>query len=236
MSTIHNNDELSLTSSKKHQGPSSPEAKAARLLRVRNLANLSQKEMCNDNELNIYNLRGWEAGKHGGLPEIVANLIIERVAREGVFCTAEWLLDEKGEPPIVIITPSEASLNNLESQAKNQLKIQEIERELAYFYLINPKAIHYKISDDTMLPHYEVGDVVAGLRHHDEKIDNLIGKACILQLKDHKTIFRKLHSKNVDGSYNIVTINSEKSNDKLSERSVEILCAASIIWHRKRST
>src|ERR1700733_6271968 len=78
---------------------SSEEARAERVKRVRNLANLSRKEMCNDGTLNINTYKGWELGRYGGLPLDGADKIVARVAKEGVICTAKWLLYGTGEPP-----------------------------------------------------------------------------------------------------------------------------------------
>ena len=60
---------------------STPEARADRLKRVRNLANLSRKEICESGDININTYKGWELARFGGLPVDGAEKIINRVAR-----------------------------------------------------------------------------------------------------------------------------------------------------------
>ena len=79
----------------------SPTAKAERLKRVRNLANLSREDFCADGEVNITTLISWEVGRFGGLSRKGATSVIARVAKEGVFVTPEWLLHEVGAGPDV---------------------------------------------------------------------------------------------------------------------------------------
>lgn len=81
---------------------STPEARAKRLRRVRNLANLSRKALCEDGLINVNTLKGWELGRYGGLPKDGAEKIIQRIAREGVHCTLDWLLHEIGPGPRLI--------------------------------------------------------------------------------------------------------------------------------------
>lgn len=77
---------------------STAEARAERLRRLRNLANLSRKDMCNT-DLNFNTLKAWELARFGGLPKDGADKVIRRIAKEGVICTADWLLYGKGITP-----------------------------------------------------------------------------------------------------------------------------------------
>lgn len=77
---------------------STPQARADRLRRLRHLANLSRKDMC-DQELNINTLKAWELARFGGLPKDGAEKVIKRVAKEGVMCTSDWLLHGLGAGP-----------------------------------------------------------------------------------------------------------------------------------------
>src|SRR5579862_8575903 len=79
---------------------SSPIAKAERLKRIRNLANLSREDFC-DGDINLTTLISWEIGRFGGLSRKGASSVIARVAKEGVFVTPEWLLYEVGAGPEV---------------------------------------------------------------------------------------------------------------------------------------
>src|SRR5437868_3849341 len=80
---------------------SSPEAKSKRLKRIRNLANLTREQVCEEGNINIHTLIGWENGRFGGLTRAGAKRLLKRVAREGVQCTVEWLLNEIGRGPTI---------------------------------------------------------------------------------------------------------------------------------------
>lgn len=212
---------------------STPLARAKRLIRVRHLANLSREAMCANGELNMFTIRGWELAKHGGLPPKGALKIIDRVAKEGVFCTVDWLLHEEGEPPRVVIEKRDIILDEIQQSLSDLTYNQMIDRELAYFYHIHDHATHYKIKDNTMFPTFEVGDVVAGLKLYEEKIESLMGKNCIVQLSDGSILFRKLHSITSNGLCSLVARNTAIDIDELIKKDVEVIYAAPVIWHRK---
>ena len=233
MSTIHPKDLLADQHTISIDVHSTPMARANRLIRVRHLANLSREEMCANGELNMFTIRGWELAKHGGLPPKGALKIIDRVAKEGVFCTVEWLLHEEGEPPRVVIEKREIASDEMQKSLSDLTHNKMIDRELAYFYHIHDNATHYKIKDHIMMPFFEVGDVVAGLKLFEKNIESLVGKNCIIHLANGSTLFRKLHSKTSSGLYNLVAINNEGDVDELFKKDVEIIYAAPVVWHRK---
>lgn len=81
------------------QDLSSAQAKGERVKRLRNMANLSRDEFCADGETNIATLISWEVGRYGGLSAKGANRVIARVAKAGVVCPVEWLLNGTGVGP-----------------------------------------------------------------------------------------------------------------------------------------
>ena len=209
---------------------STPEARAARVKRLRNLANLSRKEMCEDNDLNVSTLKGWEIARYGGLPLDGAHKIIKRVAREGVLCTVEWLLYEDGQPPRVNVgQTSEPSIQD----GKKQPEEVNIDEELTLFQHHYPAAIHYQISDDSMSPFYEENDVVAGIKKTGKQIDDLVGSNCIVQLATGQLLCRRLRKGKTQHSYHLACLNVETSVEAPNITDVELLSAARVIWHRK---
>lgn len=208
---------------------STPEARAARVKRLRNLANLSRKEMCDDDEMNVNTLKGWEIARYGGLPLDGAHKIIKRVAREGVLCTVEWLLYEAGPAPSVNVGQTTESYTQDTKKQPEEVSIQE---ELALFQKHYPNMLHYRISDDGMTPFYEEGDIVAGIKKVNHQIDDLLGSNCIVQLANGQLLCRKLRKGKSKNTYNLVCLNSETSVEAPIISEVELLSAARVVWHR----
>lgn len=214
----------------------SPKAKGERLKRIRRLANLSREEFCEEGEVNITTLISWEVGRFGGLSEKGANRVIARVAKEGVFCTLEWLLYEVGTGPEVRadfkklqIIPDEIDIKNSSLSEQNS-----IIEELMLFRKLNKHAIDFVIVDDAMLPHYRMGDCVAGVKRFGEKIKSLVGWDCIAQLSDGRIVMRNLQPGPKEGSYNLVPTNLQTKVKDAILYDISVLVVAPILWHRRQ--
>ena len=153
----------------------SPLVKGERLRRLRNLANLSREEFCDDGSINFTTLISWEVGRFGGVSVKGAKRVIERVAREGVICTPEWLLYEIGVGPEV--RADYTRINKITAKNTPALSMRDekanIIEELMLFKKLNKQAIDFIIEDDTMLPQFQIGDYVAGIMRFDDKIKKL---------------------------------------------------------------
>jgi hypothetical protein len=214
---------------------SSPQAKAHRLKRVRNLANLSREAFCAGSDVNLATLISWEVGRFGGLSKKGATSVVERVAKEGVFVTPEWLLYEVGVGPEV---RSDYNKSNQVKQTKSNIKLPpektKIIEELMTFRNLNKHAIDFVINDDAMLPHFQPGDYVAGTLRFGDKIQSLIGYDCIVQTSDGRIFMRHLQRGPREHSFNLITTNLQsKIADKVIY-DVELAAAAPIVWHRRR--
>lgn len=209
---------------------STPEARAARVKRLRNLANLSRKEMCDGEELNVNTLKGWEIARYGGLPVDGAHKVIKRVAKEGVFCTAEWLLYEEGSPPKVNISQSDLPENNMSVCSEDEV----IEKEIKLFHSSYSNSISYQLPDDGMEPLYAKGDFVAGRKRAGKKLSELHGLNCIVQRANGEVLFRKLCKGKTANGFNLVCINSNTLAELPIIFDAELIWAAPVIWHRKK--
>lgn len=210
---------------------STPEARGTRLKRVRNLANLTRKEMCNDNDLNMYTLKGWEVGRHGGLPLDGAHKIVQCLAKEGVFCTVDWLLYEEGQPPRVIVGKTHDQIIDENNKSIDEIMIQDV---LALFQKYYPATIYHQIVDDGMLPFYEVGDIVAGIPE-ENLVDchSLNGLFCIVQLVTGEMLCRKIHNAKSESRFNLFCVNSSTEVENLIIANTELISVTPILWHIK---
>lgn len=216
---------------------SSPEKQGNRVKRVRNMANLSREQMCEDGEINIHTLVGWENGRFGGLSRSGAVRVVRKLAQEGVHCTVEWLLNEIGAGPFIVADYTKAKLD-LQKDNPPELQVDEeetlITHELILFRKQHRDAIDFVVNDDAMVPLYNKGDYVAGIKRYKERIKSIIGLDCIVQTKNGKIMLRNVRNGPASDTYTLVCSNSmtEVSDGVIYD--VNLVSAAPVIWHRKK--
>lgn len=194
-----------------------------RLSRLRNILNLTRLELCNSTTINFNTYKGWELGKFGGLTAKGADKIISFFNQNGVICNIKWLMDGEGIEPYFIpkseMQPDSCLLEN------EQLIINEIGFLNSYLKDI----IYYKIADDGMLPEFDIGDYVAGIKVNAEGISDLINKNCIIHTKNGDYLVRQIRKGSVCGKYNLICINIHSNVNEPLMYDVEINYAAKII-------
>jgi DNA-binding transcriptional regulator YiaG len=214
----------------------SPKAKGERLRRIRHLANLSREEFCIDGEINLTTLISWEVGRFGGLSAKGANRVIARVAKEGVFCTPDWLLYEIGAGPEV--KADYKKLHKQTEEMNNDIALPPenatIVEELIHFRNLNKHSIDFVVEDDTMLPHYRIGDYVAGTKRFGEKIKTLLSMDCIVQTNSGQIMMRNLQPGPRENSFNLISTNLHTRVKDAIVYDVNLVVAAPIVWHRRK--
>jgi len=206
-----------------------PEMRAKRIKRVRNLANLSREQMCEDGEINRHTLIGWENGRFGGLTESGAEKIISKVKKEGVHCAVEWLMEGEGPEPSVNHIPlmDENKLLNLSEEVI-------ITYELAFFKSKNLHAVDLIVNDDGMLPQYHEGDIVAGKKKTEKDIEHTIGLDCIVETETGEILLRNVREGKYRQTYTLVCNNPSIKKKPSVISDVKLIYAAPVVWHRKR--
>lgn len=213
----------------------SAQAKGERVKRIRHLANLSREALCAESEVNLATLISWEVGRFGGLSQKGALRVIARVAKEGVFCTPEWLLYEVGAGPQVMADFKKLSQVDTVSFPVSDLdESAVIVEELMLFRQLNKHAIDYIVDDEAMLPFYNIGDYVGGTKRTGEKIKDLVNLDCIVQTKDGRLVMRRLQAGPKEHTYNLVGINLQAKAATAIIYDVELHAAAPVIWHRRK--
>lgn len=214
---------------------SSPIAKGERLRRIRHLANLSRDEFCSDGQITLATLISWEVGRYNGLSPKGAARVIARVAKEGVFCTSEWLLYEIGVGPEVRVDYKKALTQANIIEAENSISHDSIViEELLLFRKLNKNSIDFMIEDDAMLPHYRQGDYVAGIKRFGTKIATLVSLDCIVQINDGRILMRNLQQGPREQSYNLIPTHLQTKVKDAILYDVDIVSAAPIVWHRRK--
>ncbi|HVV69219.1 MAG TPA: hypothetical protein VG895_00155 [Patescibacteria group bacterium] len=225
-----------MTSQKKIDDPkSSPEARAKRLRKLRNLANLTRKEMCEHTGIKIDTLIGWEVARHGGLSENGAQKVIGELKKEGVMCTADWLLYEIGQGPTIIPNFENVMLEPPPNSKVISDQDKHIIEELIYFRNHNPGSVDLVIHDDSMNPCYQKGDYVAGIKRYKDDIQSVIGLDCIVQTADGKLLLRKLLTEGNSKKFNLICTNINSNISDPIVYNIDLIYAAAVIWHRKKN-
>lgn len=214
-----------------------PEARAERLRRVRNMANLSRKQICDGSPINIYTYKGWELACHGGLPVDGAERVVKRVDQEGVVCSVEWLLYEIGQGPHIIPDFKKVKLDKVKTTQKTVSVASEEEkiiREILVFRQHFPEVIDYQIKDDGTIPFYYPNDFVAGVKFFGKNINSLVNQYCIAQTMDGQTLVRFLKPGSVSNKFSLLCTNPQSLVKNSTLYDVELASAAPILRHYRQ--
>ncbi|MEM9243095.1 MAG: hypothetical protein AAGA27_03420 [Pseudomonadota bacterium] len=208
------------------------QARADRLIRARALAGFRTPREVTDKYGDKYAIkyggwRGWEQSIGSGLSQKGAEKACKILREENVVCSADWLMHKIGPGPKLISDFNYTMQQSLTNLVNDELTDnQAIIDELLLFKKHHPENIDHIIKDDTMLPFYQIGDYVAGIKVDGEKA---VGKNCIVQTIDGQLMVRKIRNK-TGNTYTLECLNHNA--DKPIEYNVELDGVAVIIWWR----
>ncbi|HVV68871.1 MAG TPA: helix-turn-helix transcriptional regulator [Gammaproteobacteria bacterium] len=209
------------------------EARGERLEILRKMAGLTRKAFEDKYGISANTIQSWESAKAGGLTERGAQRIIPLLQREGIYCTIDWLLYGSGSHP-QLANPHFFEVN--ETPAKYHLsEDMVIMKELLAFKKLNENSIDFEVNDDGLAPHYKPGDYVAGISRSKEAISALIGMDCIVQIGNNEMLLRRIKGSQFPGYYELMCTNPTTIVAKPMLYEQELLCAAPVIWHRRRN-
>lgn len=207
---------------------------AGRIRSARGFVRMTRKEFCEKHGFNLHTLFSWEAGKY-----LVRRPSLEKfckaLASEGVFCSAEWLLEGTGEGPTRISAqkniaePKDGPRPNRAQDASEEEKRihAEIRTFQAGYKKAKQEAVVIQVADSAMSPSYESGDYVGGRLLKGDALKALLGKICIVEIGLQNFVVRRLGK---DGR-RVALVAADPLEAILSFD--KILSAAEIIWHRK---
>ena len=201
--------------------PSGAEARGKRIRFIRDhLLSLTRDEFCENIDITLPALKGWELGWGGGLTAQGAKKIVIRSKQLNVYCSESWLLHGIGREAVYITKDLNIQENEENHVAKELLLFRELDNSI--------DAIS---KDDGMIPiiypHNYVGGIIV------KNIDNAIGKECILLDENDDIYIRILKRGDIPGLYNLCCHNQHASLVKKEIKNVSIKLAAPIIWIRK---
>lgn len=129
-------------------------------------------------------MQSWENGLHISKGKNV-DKFIEALAREGVYCSSEWLIDGLGDS---------ARLASSVDSSENREIIEDNDK-----FILSLKAlidrhqdlVSCQLLDDSMAPKFLRGDLVFGKPCESQK-SRIHQKYCIIELKPDQNIVRKV--------------------------------------------
>lgn len=223
----------SLTGKGKGQSRVSKEARGKRLRQLRELTSsisgkpLTRAAIERRYGLSANTLRNWEEAYRKGLTETGARRVLDIYQRECIHCSMNWLLKGEGTPPKRQLSePAQAPFSSVQTDP-----LKTIDDECEYFKSLHLEAAIFEVKDDAMMPVYQVGDRVGGVRHYAQDFKELLDIDCIIEMKTHKTWFRRLQRSTVPNQYNLYALNPSTKVERPTLYSVEVLTVAPVVRH-----
>ena len=151
-----------------------------------------------------------------------------------VDCSIEWLMYGIGDGPQIIYAKNfgvNSCHEMLSSCDDNERK--QIQRELDALMAGHKDILIFMISDDSMRPHYDCGDIVAGTPLFEKDFQRSIGRACIIKDISGKVFFRQVeqNTRSLKLVFSVFNPSFKQCNDCLDGDN--IICLAPVLWHRK---
>lgn len=126
-----------------------------------------------------------------------------------------------------------STVENIEDSQKESDEFLMM-KEAEFFKNTTKNTIVLLITDQEMLPFYAPGDYIGGRLQGKERVDEFLGKDCIIMIKSGSQYFRRLSKSSTDGSYNLVCLNPIwGSTLEPVIFDVDIEYIAPVIWHRR---
>lgn len=208
---------------------STPVARAERLRRIRNLANLSRKDICGSDDININTYKGWELGRFGGIPVDGAEKVVKIIAKSGVICSTNWLLYGK-KPAPTLISEAAPHENNADSEERVDSLIL---KEFSIYQNATKNAVLIEITDDGLSPNYQIGDFVAGEKKFNDEIELTVDQVCIVKTIDGKKLIRYVKQGTDKERYTLICTNYHTTMCDVIVQNINLLYSAPLSRHYK---
>jgi len=161
--------------------------------------------------------------------------MLKLLEEKGVVCDFNWLMFGIGNGPriqqVFIVEEKEAHYELLPESMEEKQIISELE----HFRSLHENSIDLVITDDTMRPFYEEGELVAGINRFKNRLKSAIGLNCIVQTKDGKVLLRRVQEGTETGRFILTSLNTQTQSPDAILYNVELISAAPVIWRRRKN-
>ncbi len=172
-----------------------PKNIGARFRSARSLVpNLNRKSFCERHEINRYTMQSWENGLHVSKGKNVEKFI-EALAKEGIACSSEWLIDGVGEPakPFFEAQSTNTTPRPLEPEEDYEAKYDAFMDLLIKAHKKEGEhIIKVCLHDEAMAPKFRAGDWLLGL-DISENPKKAHEKYCLIELGENRFVLRKVY-------------------------------------------
>lgn len=212
-----------------------PKLRADRIKAIRTALNLSRQKFADKVGIKKSTLQNWEEGRHSGLSDKGAKHLASALVKAGIGISVEWLSDGTGLPPKMPESPLEKiSHSILPLSISDTIQSDSgIQQELLFFHHLNKGGIDLLVPDNTMLPFYSAGDIVAGVRHFGADLMQTVNHDCIVQTEKGEVLLRFVAVQS-DGCFDLYQYNNALEKT-LTHKAVSLFSAAPVLWIRKKT-
>jgi transcriptional regulator with XRE-family HTH domain len=179
-------------------------------------------------------LNSWESGINSLTPTD-AKCIVDALKTAEIHCTEEWLLEGEGYSPRPLKEADENLKNNSPQEFDALNQNISILHEIYTFTGRNKDGVVTLVTDDGMLPFYQIGDYIGGVYINSPNFNAAISKRCIIELSEGKILVRMVYPGSKDALYTLSALNPTTKASPVTVYDVEIKKIAPIIWHRTHS-
>lgn len=199
---------------------------AGRLQYARQLTNLSRTAIAKKYDISPSSLSKWELGVLD-FSYKKAKILAQSLQNEQIDVTAEWLFEGVGQAPKRTPNYYVIKKDSIDEESFMYNELKNFEE----FY---KNTLSLKIYDDSCLPIYFPGDVVAGVKILGEKILNFKGKVCLVELESGAICVRKIINYNIpEGTFELETLNPYTEVAAHNIKNARIKSASLITYYRR---
>lgn len=205
-----------------------PKERGKRARRLREYLGLSREALAEKHGIKLGTLQNWENARFNGMNERNVLRLVAAFKKEQLDVTPEWLLYGIGMDPLA----DKPAPTKPKVRTRKRPESNVIAEELRVFHALNGNAIDVIIADNSMMPYYSAGDIVAGSRFFCDKLDKTIGLDCIVQTQMGETLVRRVEKSRTKGYYNLFALNPSA----LTHTEIQLFSAAPILWIRRKGS
>lgn len=181
-----------------------------RLRFIRSLTGLTRLAIEQKYQLPEITLKKWETGKLAISDKGIAKCL-EIYKQENIFTTYDWIKNGVGPLPSFI------------------QKDADFDQDINYFKATYPNTLIHLVTNNEMMPRYQIGETVIGLIE-DKEYSYYNNKDCIVILESDEIFFRRLIVQEKDKINLVCTNNLVESNFILYD--IKPKTIAPVFWHK----
>jgi hypothetical protein len=170
---------------KKKLDPQQKQQIGERFRQARSLVPLSRTTFCKKHGLSYHTMQSWELARHASRLENVARFC-EALAKEGIICTENWLLEGVGTIPLPALGLPYAQPEVLTLIAKEMAFFQDLHQQAGI------QTVIMRIEDAAMHPDYRIGDYVGAQCLTVDRVEQFYNQVCLIEVQPQHYLLRQL--------------------------------------------